>query len=124
MTEEILADSAGRADPALLWRPLTFAACKLLPTHLARQSAFNTALTSGEDVAYFAPFMARHDLMLDTTPAHHGATYYPAAAVWLDVTPGAELRLLGDGPDRGDEASGHRCPGRPVAICAGDAIDD
>ena len=76
MTEEILADSAGRADPALLWRPLTFAACKLLPTHLARQSAFDTALTSGEDVAYFAPFMARHDLMLDTTPAHHGATYY------------------------------------------------
>lgn len=76
MTEEILACPAGAVDPAELWRPLTFAACKLLPTHLARQSTFDVGLKSGEDVAYFAPFMAHHNLTLHTAPAHAGATYY------------------------------------------------
>ena len=76
MTAEILAQPPGPADPTELWRPLTFAACKLLPTDLARKSQFDVALKSGEDVAYFAPFMARHDLQLHTGPAHRGATYY------------------------------------------------
>lgn len=76
ITEQVLSHEPGLVDPAVLWRPLGFAACKLLPTVLAREKLFDVSLRSGEDVAYFAPFMAEHDLKFDTTPAHAGAIYY------------------------------------------------
>lgn len=76
ITEQILSFPPGRVDPVELWRPLGFAACKLLPTDLARKDLFDVTLRSGEDVAYFAPFVAKNRLVFNTAPAHAGATYY------------------------------------------------
>lgn len=82
--EEVLSPIAQQVDefaPGMhsavdLWRPLTFAACKLLPTELARQHHFDVELRNGEDVAYFSPFFSKFGLQMDNSPAHAGASYY------------------------------------------------
>ncbi|MCD1287684.1 MULTISPECIES: glycosyltransferase [unclassified Brevibacterium] len=76
ISKQILEHSPGEYKAATLWRALGFAACKLLPTTLAKQRAFDVELRSGEDVAYFPPFYAENELRFDNTPAHKGATYF------------------------------------------------
>lgn len=76
ITEHILSFAAGVHPPHQLWRPMSFAACKLLETDRVVDHLFDVDLKSGEDVAYFAPLMDQQDLTFDNTPAHRGATYY------------------------------------------------
>lgn len=76
IAEQVETTDAGVHEPVELWRPLTFAACKLLPVREARQHLFGVDLRNGEDVAYFAPFVSRFGLKFDNTPARNGAKYY------------------------------------------------
>ncbi len=76
ITAQILRHEAGVHDGFELSSSLGFAACKLIDVELARQLPFDVELKSGEDVAFFAPFFARFDLVFDSTPAHRGATYF------------------------------------------------
>lgn len=76
ITEQMLAFPEGEVNPAKLWRPLTFAACKLVESDVLSTRLFDVELRSGEDVAFFGPLFQDHGLVFDNTPAHRGATYF------------------------------------------------
>lgn len=76
ITTQILDLEPGVHEPDLLWRPLTFAACKLVESDVLATRSFDVHLRSGEDVAFFGPLFADNKLRFDNTPAHNGATYF------------------------------------------------
>lgn len=76
IAEQLESADPGLHDPVSMWRPLTFAACKLLPVDEARQHLFDVELRNGEDVAYFAPFVSHFGLQFDNSPARNGAKYF------------------------------------------------
>lgn len=76
ITEQILAQPPGVHPAHAMTRALGFTACKLVEVASARVHPFDANLTSGEDVAFFAPFFVRFGLSFDTSPAARGATYF------------------------------------------------
>lgn len=73
--------SGQTVHPVQVPRAVSFNACKLVPTQLARDIGYDPALRSGDDVVFFSTLLAHHDLYLsvcevDSGPEARNAVYY------------------------------------------------